>query len=208
MLLIRAALTAIEVPRKVNSGWAKLRNSMGYIENNLIPGEKILFKTRLHSITIFVHVVMGLSFALVGLYCLYRYTAERNDPASQSQAWGVAGGVLVLIGAITVIYAILKRNATEMAVTNRRILIKSGFLSHRTVELLLMRVESIVINEPFFGRMLGYGTVVIRGTGGTPEAFDCIARPKEFRRCVQEQIEATQGQTRSVTSLDNSVPIP
>jgi uncharacterized membrane protein YdbT with pleckstrin-like domain len=177
-----------------------------YIEHNLIPGEKILFKTRLHSITIFVHVVMGLIFAMIGFYCLYQYSMQRNDPASQFMAWGIAGGVLVLFGAATIIYAILKRNATEMAVTNRRILIKTGFLSHRTVELLLMRVESIVINEPFFGRMLGYGTVVIRGTGGTPEAFDCIARPKEFRRCVQEQIEATQGQARAAGAQDSSAP--
>jgi uncharacterized membrane protein YdbT with pleckstrin-like domain len=94
------------------------------------------------------------------------------------------------------IYAIMKRNATEMAVTNRRILIKTGILSRRSIELLLSRVESIVITEPFFGRMLGYGSVIVRGTGGTPEPFDYIARPKEFRRCVQEQIEATQGQNR------------
>ena len=179
---------------------------MSYIEHNLIPGEKILFKTRLHSITIFVHVLMGVVFALIGGYCLYQYSVQRTDSESQFMVWGIAGAVLLFLGAATVIYAVMKRNATEMAVTDRRILIKTGFLSHRTVELLLVRVESIVINEPFFGRILGYGTVIIRGTGGTPEAFDCIARPKEFRRCVQEQIEASQGPAQSLNANDNPLP--
>jgi uncharacterized membrane protein YdbT with pleckstrin-like domain len=174
---------------------------MGYIENNLIPGEQVLFKTRLHSITIFVHATMGLIIGLIGLFCLYNSIAGQNDPTGQSKVWEISGGILVLIGTVTVIYAILKRNATEMAVTNRRILIKTGFLSRRTIELLLSRVESILITEPFLGRVLGYGTVVVRGTGGTPESFDCIAKPKEFRRCVQEQIEATQGQTRTASAL-------
>ena len=106
--------------------------------------------------------------------------------------WAGAGLALIIFGGVTVTSAILRRNATEMAVTNRRILIKSGILSRRTIELLLSRVESIVINEPFFGRMFGYGTVIVRGTGGTPEPFQQIAHPTEFRRHVQEQIEANQ----------------
>jgi hypothetical protein len=44
--------------------------------------------------------------------------------------------------------------------------------------------------------MLGYGTVIVRGTGGTPEPFTLIAHPTEFRRHVQEQIEAGQASMR------------
>jgi uncharacterized membrane protein YdbT with pleckstrin-like domain len=169
---------------------------MGYIENNLIPGEQVLFKTRLHSVTIFFHAIVGMIIGLLGLFCLYKSMTGRDDPDAQSKIWAIFGGILVVMSIVAMIYAIMKRNATEMAVTNRRILIKTGILSRRSIELLLSRVESIVITEPFFGRMLGYGSVIVRGTGGTPEPFDYIARPKEFRRCVQEQIEATQGQNR------------
>ncbi len=169
---------------------------MGYIENNLIPGEQILFKTRLHSITVLFRALLGGIIALLGLFCLYKSMAGRDDPHAQFRIWAIFGGILIVMGVVSVILAILKRNATEMAVTNRRILIKTGILSRRSIELLLSRVESILITESFMGRMLGYGSVVVRGTGGTPEPFDYIARPKEFRRCVQEQIEATQIQNR------------
>lgn len=170
---------------------------MGYIEKHLIPGEHVVFKTRLHTITIVFHALVGLVLALLGIFCFYQSIAYRNDINGQSRSWTIAGVILVVIGIVQVVVAMLKRNATEMAVTNRRVLIKTGMASRRTIELLLSNVESIVIVEPFLGRMLGYGTVVVRGTGGTPEPFDRIANPTGFRRAVQEQSEAVQSKSWS-----------
>jgi uncharacterized membrane protein YdbT with pleckstrin-like domain len=169
---------------------------MGYIEKNLIAGENILYRTRLHSVAVIFPLLVGIVIAMGGFLCLYASVAERQDGTEDSKLWAAAGLALVILGGVTVAVAVLKRNATEMAVTNRRILIKSGIMSRRTIELLLSRVESIVITESFVGRMLGYGTVIVRGTGGTPEPFTTIAHPTEFRRHVQEQIEAGQSQSR------------
>ena len=55
--------------------------------------------------------------------------------------------------------------------------------------MLLNKVESIEVSEMAFGRMLGYGTIVVIGTGGTPEPFQKVAHPLEFRSQVQQQIE-------------------
>jgi uncharacterized membrane protein YdbT with pleckstrin-like domain len=75
-----------------------------------------------------------------------------------------------------------------MAVTNRRVLIKTGMASRRTLDMVLTKVESIGVEETFLGRILGYGSVVVRGTGGTPESFVMIAHPQQFRQSVQQQI--------------------
>jgi uncharacterized membrane protein YdbT with pleckstrin-like domain len=93
-------------------------------------------------------------------------------------------------GTATLLYGLAKRNATEMAVTNKRVLIKTGMASRRTLDLMLGRVESIGVEETMMGRTLGYGTVILRGTGGTPEVFVMIANPQEFRRQVQEHAGA------------------
>jgi uncharacterized membrane protein YdbT with pleckstrin-like domain len=77
-----------------------------------------------------------------------------------------------------------------MAVTNRRVIIKTGLASRRSLEIMLAKVESIGVVEPTMGRILGYGTLTIHGTGGTPEPFSRIAHPSEFRREVQQQIDA------------------
>jgi uncharacterized membrane protein YdbT with pleckstrin-like domain len=92
------------------------------------------------------------------------------------------------LGAMFFCIGFLKRNATEMAVTNKRVIVKTGIVDRRTIELLLPRIESIAVEEPVLGRVLGYGTVIVRGTGGTPEVFSQIARPLEFREQVQRQI--------------------
>jgi uncharacterized membrane protein YdbT with pleckstrin-like domain len=93
-----------------------------------------------------------------------------------------------LVGGILFSVGLIRRNATEMAVTNRRVIVKSGVAERRTIELLLSRIESVVVEESALGRLLGYGTVIVRGTGGTPEVFPKIARPLEFREQVQRQI--------------------
>jgi len=100
----------------------------------------------------------------------------------------MAWGALALLGAVALIAGgIIRRLATEVAVSNRRVLIKTGLLSRRSIEVLLPKVESIGVDESFLGRILGYGSVVLRGTGGTFEAFDKIAHPNELRRQVQQQ---------------------
>jgi uncharacterized membrane protein YdbT with pleckstrin-like domain len=174
---------------------------MGYIEKNLIAGETVLCKTRLHLVAVLVPMLAGLFMGIVAVFCFYQASNGNQSASSDSRLWAIGGIILVALSALTVCAALLRRNATEMAVTNRRILIKSGFFSRRTIELLLSRVESIVIMEPLLGRMFGYGTVIIRGTGGTPEPFPLIAHPTEFRRVVQEQIEAGQAEMRPTGTL-------
>ncbi|HUK36041.1 MAG TPA: PH domain-containing protein, partial [Vicinamibacterales bacterium] len=61
------------------------------------------------------------------------------------------------------------------------------------LELVLQKVESIAVQEPLIGRMLGYGTIVVGGTGGTKEAFPLVPEPQEFRRQVQGQLAARVG---------------
>lgn len=174
---------------------------MGYIEKNLISGEKVLYKTRLHLVAVVFPMLIGFLIGIGAIYCLYVSAEGNQEAGGDSKLWAGSGLVLLFVAALIVGMALVKRNATEMVVTNRRILIKSGILSRRTIELLLSKVESIVIKETFFGRMLGYGTVLVRGTGGTTDDFDLIANPTEFRRHVQEQIEAGQVQGRPANNV-------
>ncbi len=85
---------------------------------------------------------------------------------------------------------LVARATSEFAVTNRRVIIKVGLVSRRTVELKLDKVESIGVEQTIFGRIFGYGTIAVRGTGGTNEPFRGIARPLDFRRAVNDATEA------------------
>ena len=163
---------------------------MSYIEKHLIEGETVVYQTRLHWIVLVVPLLLGAAVGLPGLLLVF-HAAEgtRNDSTGPME---MGGAILLFVAFLLIVRGILNRNATEMAVTNRRIVVKVGVAARRTVEMLLSRVESIGVEESVTGRMLGFGTVIVRGTGGTPEAFYKIAHPLEFRTQVQQQIENTK----------------
>ena len=111
-----------------------------------------------------------------------------------SYAGMIMVGLLLLLGAAILIgVGLIRNNGTEVAVSNKRVLIKTGFISRKSMEVLLAKVESIGVDESGLGRLLGYGSVIMRGTGGTFETFERIAHPNEFRRQVQQQIGSAQG---------------
>ncbi len=156
---------------------------MGYIEKNLVPGETVVYKTRLHWIVMIWLLVEGVLVGALGLaMCIGGYV-ERGAPGGL-----IVGGLVCLaVAGALVATGVIRRGATEIAVSNKRVLIKRGLLSRNSIEVLLPKVESINVHESAFGRMLGYGDVILRGTGGTFETFTRIARPNEFRRQVQQQ---------------------
>jgi hypothetical protein len=163
---------------------------MSYIESHLIPGETMIYETRLHWIVMLGHLVVGcLLLELPGVFLLY-YAFSQTGIDTKTVHLMEGGGVALLVfGLVTILMGMVRRNATEMALTNRRVVIKKGMVGRTTIEMLLNKVESIEVKEPAMGRMLGYGTIVVIGTGGTLEPFDRIMSPLEFRRQVQQQIE-------------------
>ena len=175
---------------------------MSYVDRNLVPGETLLYRTRHHWLVLVGPVVGGVSLLVPGVALLLEAIVTRDSAGLvvgsttiSPKAMAITGAILVVAAIITFSYGVAKRNATEMAVTNRRVLIKTGLTSRRTLDLMLSRVESIGVEESAAGRMLGYGSVIVRGTGGTPEPFLMIAHPQEFRRAVQQQIGPTPAPT-------------
>lgn len=81
---------------------------------------------------------------------------------------------------------LIDRLTSEFAITNKRIIIKVGFISRRTLEMNLGKVESVHVDQSMLGRILGYGTITVIGTGGTKEPFSDISAPLEFRRQFQQ----------------------
>lgn len=76
---------------------------------------------------------------------------------------------------------------SEFAVTNKRVIMKMGWISRRVLELNLHKIESVNVDQSLLGRLLGYGTITVIGTGGSRETFNRIAHPLAFRKAFQEQ---------------------
>jgi uncharacterized membrane protein YdbT with pleckstrin-like domain len=161
---------------------------VSYVEKHLIAGEQVQYETKLHWIVMLGHLTIAAILAIVGAALLAAPWHTVNGAAENSAPlhWGGVASLIVALIFLTI--GLVRRSATEMAVTNKRVIVKTGLASRRTLELLLPRIESVVVEEPVLGRMMGYGTVILRGTGGTPEVFSQIAHPLQFREHVQRQI--------------------
>jgi len=166
---------------------------MSYIEASLVPGETIVYQTRLHWIVMLRHILLG-SLLLAGAGALLSDFVHQPRLGHNSEHF-MEGGVAALLvcGIVAILAGAVRRNATEMAVTTRRVVVKQGLLSRKTIEMLLNKIETVEISEPMAGRMLGYGSITIVGTGGTSEPFHRIAHPLRFRSEVQQQLEKLSG---------------
>lgn len=163
---------------------------MSYAEKHLIPGESVQYETKLHWIVMLGHAVVGIALALfaIAIPVVWAALPTRKKGPSVPGAIYLVALMFLLVGGGLFLAGLLRRKATEMAVTSKRVIVKTGITERRTVEILLSRIESVTVDEPALGRLLGYGTVIVRGTGGTPETFEKIYHPLEFREQVQRQI--------------------
>ena len=97
------------------------------------------------------------------------------------------------IGIIFLILEFLTRKTSEFAVTNKRVVLKTGIISRKALDVQLDKIEGIVVDQGILGRMLNYGTIIVRGTGGASQPFHKIDDPLNFKRMVDEAIEARKG---------------
>ncbi len=152
---------------------------MSYVQTVLQPGETVRFETNRH----WILYVPGL--LLVVLAGVAYWLAVRPN------SWYVVGMTLAVLlfagGAIMLVRAWFERWTTEIAVTDRRIMYKRGFIWRKTKEIALDKVESVDVDQSIPGRLLDYGNIEIRGTGQAIEELKAIDSPIEFRNHVTAQ---------------------
>lgn len=138
---------------------------MKYIEEHLLPDEKVLYTTTLHWI-IWAPAVLLLLIAL----SFVKYT----------------GWWIFILPILSGVNALINYLTSEFGVTNKRVMMKTGFISRKSLELLLPKVEGVQVDQGIIGRMLDYGTITVSGTGGSHTPFPNVQKPMELRRKVNE----------------------
>lgn len=163
-----------------------------YVDSNLSKGEEVISRAHVSWLSYLISMIISAFFLVIGILALIgNAVADTNEHKSSSLPW-----LLILIGAFILGKAALTIATTELALTNKRVIAKFGFIRRTTVELRLEKVESIGVNQGILGRLLGYGSVVVRGTGGTGTPIPSIKQPLDFRRVVNNFIEDKEGEQR------------
>ncbi len=163
---------------------------MSYIDTTLMRDETIVYRCRPHWI-IFSQAVIWLVVSFIILQIGPHYSFLRYELVAEWQIYTILSLSLFLFAIYCAISAYITLISSEYGVTNRRVLMKVGFIRRTTIEILLHRIESIKVSQSVFGRLLGYGSIVVSGTGGSRDPFPNLPNPLDFRNKVQEQIEKT-----------------
>lgn len=163
---------------------------MNYIENTLLPNEKLVFLTQPHWI-IFSQAVIALLFTLFLLFGSdFDIGVVSLLIALQIYQFSVL--IIFVFTLILFIKAYITYQTSEYGITNKRVLLKRGLIQRVSLEIFLDRIEGIQVDQSIFGRILNYGTLIIIGTGGTRDPFSYVPDPLSFRKKVQEQISVFQ----------------
>lgn len=142
---------------------------MSYVENNLLPGETIVYGAKTHW-KVFISPVV---FFLLAIY-LY------------ANGWRIPVYLFAGLGIFYLIPALLKYFTDEFAVTTQRVILKQGVFSTESLEIPLNQIAAVGVSEPILGRILGYGTIKY-GSGAGTQTFTDISSPREFRKQATQQ---------------------
>jgi len=147
---------------------------MSYIRRVLLEGEQVRYTAKMHWIAYLpalLEFVAGAALAIV------------------AQVWSAPGlyflVVPVLVVALIHFLALwIVRWTTEIAVTDRRVIYKTGLIRRETNEMNMDKVESVKVDQSILGRLLDYGDVTVLGTGAGFEPLRKIAAPISLRNHI------------------------
>jgi uncharacterized membrane protein YdbT with pleckstrin-like domain len=148
---------------------------MSYINRVLQSGETIVYASKLHWV-VYLWGWLVVAVGILGVILLPHGTAYGLFLYASLAVCAAGLGILLV--------AWVKRVTTEIAVTNKRLIYKEGFISRRTMEMNMDKIESVDVNQSIIGRMFDYGTIVVRGTGAGLEPLKRIDAPIELRNSV------------------------
>jgi len=150
---------------------------VAYVHSVLQPGETIKVIGRLHWINYLKALLLAALAAVMLLYAA-------EEPTRMGRIFALAGWAVLAVAAVFFLGAWAHKWMTELSVTNHRVIYKSGFIRRHTVEMNMDKVETVNVNQSILGRLLGYGSIQVLGTGQGIGGLRRIAAPLTLRNAI------------------------
>jgi uncharacterized membrane protein YdbT with pleckstrin-like domain len=148
---------------------------MSYVSRTLGKSEKILFSTGYHWL-----YWLGVAL-LTGPFAVILIVGALNGFPARDLFLLILAALPLCYGAYLFVHGI----ALEVAVTSDRFVKKTGLVSIRTEEVSLDKIEEVNIEETILGRIFGYGTIDVHGTGAGKIRVPMVNDPVNLRRQIQ-----------------------
>ena len=136
-----------------------------YISHQLLGDEHVEYQAKAH----WVVYIKGIILFAIGSVLL----------ATEGRGLAL---IFLILGVLALVWAYLWQRTTELAITNKRVVAKFGIIRRHTIDQQLSKIEGTNLEQGILGRMLGYASIVVRGTGSGRTPIPYIGNPDEFKR--------------------------
>lgn len=170
----------------------------GYVEKSLAPDERIVHRVHFNwTFSFFPVLWFAFGSAPVVMYAMLQYGSSIAYEELRVGWWFVLAAFLT--GSIILINHLIVLWTTEIAVTTYKFVYKTGLISRNTQEVSLNKIEEITLNQSVWGRVFGYGKLILRGTGVGVISLPNIDNPLDVRKII----EKAKADLRRETNEDN-----
>jgi len=174
----------------------------GYVEKTLAGGEEIIQRANFNwTYSFFPLLWFSLGAGSVAMFVFLQFAAEFPYEELKVGWWsaivaGVSGSLILLNHVIVLV-------TTEIVVTTYRFVYKTGLISRHTQEVSLNKIEEITLHQTVWGRILGYGKLVLRGTGVGVITLPDLDDPIHLRRIIENTKSALRSDQRRRINEDD-----
>jgi len=163
-----------------------------YVLKSLAPDERLVYAATLHWVIYLQGLMFVIAGGLLAFFLPKVVDAVFTVPgaaANMHKPIGIVAALLLLAGLSLMMGAYVRQSSTELVVTNMRVVAKYGFVSRATFEIMINRVTGVNFDQTIGGRILGYGTVIVRGAGSDFSPIDLISDPQMFHNQLMSVVE-------------------
>lgn len=168
----------------------------GYIDRNLQSGETETYRGRPSKTALFIRPLLYfVGFIVTDSIARAQATAKSPTSPGTNTAVEVIFALIavfcIVVAVAAMIGALVFLRSAEYAVTDRRVIAKYGLFRRHAVDVLLTGVSTVVVNQSAFGRICGYGNVIVRGAGGD-RSISYVKDPKGFQSAILSQLDSAR----------------
>jgi uncharacterized membrane protein YdbT with pleckstrin-like domain len=161
---------------------------MNYIDKNLLPNEKIIFRTKRHFVIFFAPGILLLLALIFSTSDTLPRLFQSLGPFTMASMSRIPTIAFTVAAVFTGIQQWITYVTSDFVVTNLRVIMRQGFFVRSVTDTRLSTISHVSIDQSLLGQFLNYGTIVINGFGGSQDSFILVATPNEFQKSVQGQL--------------------
>ncbi|WP_433195106.1 PH domain-containing protein [Nocardia sp. CA-107356] len=160
---------------------------MGYPEEVLAPDEQLILHRHPHWKMLFWPIVtLIVATALAGF--AGGFVSRKADGTNRSVLLIVVLVVWLGILVWRCVAPVISWKSTHFIVTDRRVLIRQGVVTHTGIDIPMSRISSVQFRHGLFDRMLGTGTLIIGSSSDEPLEYDDIPQVQKVHALLYHQV--------------------